>query len=1846
MQEYLLDIYFNLKEDFKIIKATYDLLNMTTEYKISTHPAGQWLLDNFYIIEREYKISRDIISKTTDLTFPNVKPNDGKTQLRISFMANEVTEKNAGVIDDGIVSNYLKEFQKYTYVTYDELSYFPTMLRIAVIKFTRRLSMSIFNAQMQKLKAEKKCNRDLYRKLDVVFSTSLKSLGKLRKDLINSSNSIKSSNTAYIEYLAFRLKDLGKVGDEYLSELKDETNKIGFTIDEAIEKEHNEIAKVTVLMANAITSLKTIASTNWEEVLINVNRIDEILLQDFTGEYKKCDHKTKGRYRQEIIRLAKKYGVSEMYIAKKVIECSEKYEKHVGHFLIGEDKAVLIRALGKSAFTVNFKQKIIKPNMPLIYVFITLVLSSLCTWLFDYLFSSDYQTALRIIFNVIFFSFGLEITDKLICYLVGKLVVPKPLPRFNFAKTIDEEHSTMIAMPTVINSIEKIDKMIKKMEITYLANRSQNMYYMLLGDCVAKPEKVVDIDAKIVAYGNKKIEELNAKYPSEPKLFNFIYRKRVYSAGEECYMGWERKRGALTQLNSLLLGKLTETEIDNAMYITHRDLPDVKYILTIDEDTSLSLNSAKELVAIIAHPLNKPVLSKNGKIVKSGYGLIQPAIGLDIEAANSSIFSKVFGGFGGLDIYTNAISNLYQDLFGEAIYTGKGIYDIKLFDELIGNKVPENLILSHDLLEGSFMRTGLASDVEVQDGFPSNFIAYTKRNHRWFRGDMQIASWIFKPRSGLSLLSRWKIFDNLRRELLPVAALLLLVIAAFMTSDAFTKATIITFITMNFGYILSIINEIIFGKNAERKQKQYIPVIFGIRANLLKMVENIVTIPYKSWVVLNAFITSLYRMFITKKKLLEWATAETIEKSAKEKLGYVYKNMWSNVVLAIFFMALSIILGLNNSNNILMFVIGTFMLIAPYAAYIMSKKVIFDGKNKLTDKEKKEIKEIGQRTWKYFDTFMNETNNYLPPDNFQENRRPKLVNRTSSTNIGFGLLAIIDAYDLDYITLDAAIDKLDKSLNSITKLEKWHGHLYNWYNIVTLEPLKPRFVSTVDSGNFVASIYIVNQFLDTLINTKVVIDSLRAKMLNLKSVCEDIMKNTDFSLLYVQSRNIFSIGYDVENAKLVDSYYDMLMSESRLTSLIAIAVSNVTSKHWFTLARNLVKVDGMKGLLSWSGTSFEYFMPNLFTKTYNYTLIDEALSFAMDSQIKYAKSAGVPWGVSESAFAVQDNEQNYQYKAFGIPWLGLKRGLNDNMVVSPYSSLLCLNYSPKKVYSNIRNLKKYNSYATYGFYEAIDFTKAHISKDKKYEVVKTYMAHHQGMILTAINNYINNEIIKERFHSNPNIDAADILLKERVPLTVMLTESSKSKENTYTEPVREMFTSFVSYENLETENDNKELTMSMHTNGRLNVILLYNGRNYIYYNGNAITKNRFLEQNSLGNTIVFTDRSNGKIWSSTLMPNYNMPDSYSYAASLSSTRYTRRDGAIETTTEVTIAPEYNMEIRKVTLFNSSDIRREIVINTELELAMANDAANIIHPAFNSLLIEEEYDEDLKTLIATKRSRTNDTNNADFYVYSKLVGIDIESEVETEKIKLTQNDGKDAFDGNFVRYPLWPVMAHKAHIFLDPSETQTFYYIVGAADRKYDITHAIVNAEKATLDKQISFADQKENILAKYLKLKDGKAKTYNYIVASTLFKERHKNNDLFWDKKYSQSMLWKFGISGDLPIITVEIGRIEDSSMVKEVISFMDYVKSRKLDLDVVLTVNEELYSGEPIKTHIEEILSRVVYTTYTRGNIYVVNLETLNDNEKDLFNFVSRFNIDNISIFRDGIYKNENNKDKNVDNA
>lgn len=1842
-------IFKEAQRDYKIISKTYKILVKTFDMKIQMHSAGQWILDNMYIIEEQYN---DIIENKRVLKnkkLPVIRTHDSQKCVAIFYLAYELVENNTGYVDKNIIYNCLREHQKLTYLSSEELDLFVLMIKIALLKFIARIALNITNSQMKKLEVENLLNDN--NGLDVSKDFNFfKGIGKDSK--LSDLSKIKNTNTAFVEYLSYRLKDMGAEGEKYYNKLQEEISKLGFSIEEAIVKEHMEIAKTTDYIGRAISSFKVLQGLNFREIFEAVNKIDETLMDDYTKEFEKCDYKTKARYRSYIIKLAEKYNLSEVYVAKKAIECSKKYKRHVGFFLIGDQKYLLKEALGKSGLSQRLLYKVFVPIRQYLFV-ATLLLIAISLTIFTYNIINPQNLFLKISAVIIAFSFYLELADKVVNYIIRKLVKPKILPRFNFSKTIDEKNKTYVVMPTIISSLDKLDKMIEKMEVTYLANMSKNMYYMLLGDCCAANTKEIKMDKDIVEYAKKRLDKLNEKYPTEDGhvLFNFMYRKRVYSKGESSYMGWERKRGGLMQFNWLVLGKLSQGQIDEAMWLTYNDIVRCKYAITIDEDTELSLNSAKDLVAIMAHPLNKPRLNKKKNRVVEGFGLIQPAVSLDIESANKSLFSKLFGGFGGIDVYTNAVSNTYQDAFQEAIFCGKGIYDIALFEKLVAPEIPENLVLSHDLLEGSIIKAGLASDVDVQDGFPNNYIAYMKRNHRWYRGDMQIIRWLISPKSKLSILSKWKIFDNIRRPMLDVIALFAIIVSLFISSNAFIYTTLSSFVAVNIGYFISFIDIIIYGRRIHKKELQYIPLIHGLGADLLTMVYNFVTIPYKAYTCLSAFSLSIYRMLISHKKLLEWTTGEMLEKQAKNKLSYYYRNMVPNIVIALFIALVPYALYTSELViiNFKLFVALGFAL-APLLTYLLGKDHLFGRIKRLDKNQEKNLIEVAKRTWGFFDSMMNDTNNYLPTDNFQENRRYKIANRTSSTNIGFGIMSIIDAYDLGFITKENAIERLVKIYNTIMKLEKWHGHLYNWYNIKTLEPLRPRFVSTVDSGNFVSILYVAKDFLEEERNKLynympgTNVEKFSEAIDNLLENTIKLINQTDFSVLYSTSRNLFSIGFDVEAGMLVDSYYDMLMSENRITSLVAIAKKDVTSKHWFALARNMVDVDGYKGLMSWAGTSFEYFMPYLFMKSYEYTLIDQSMFFCEYSQIKYAKKYKVPFGISESAYAKRDTDLNYQYKSFGIPWLGLKRGLNSSLVVAPYASILMLEFAPKKVYDNLLKLKKLGLYSSFGFYESIDYTKEHLHDNADSEIIRTYMAHHQGMALTAINNYINNGIVRNRFHSDSGVRAAEILLKERERVNVKIQKKAKDKEHEFKQKDVNKYTTHVSYTYAEkkyaTLNDaSTKMNIAFLRGSRVSSINTNTGATYLRYKDKIINRQSYSNPDMTGNYIYLTDLTTGKMISTSdcnIHSKFNKDtNSCKWVSALNKIECFVNTSEIEVTTEICISQEYNVELRKVSVYNTTNEKREILVNTYIEPAMTDYMTNLVHPSFANLQIETYYDKELDTLVASKRKRSDDENN--LFVFSRLVGITLDKDFETEKKKLYDND-EEAYNGELTRYPLWPVLSFRGKIILDPYERQEFYYIVGASDTKYKISNAVVNLNEKGIEDQFKLTSELNSVIARYLNLEPTKAEIYNNILKEVLFNKKELGeNDEFWNESLNQSLLWKYSISGDLPIVLVHIDSIKDAGIISEVIKFMDYVKNRKVDLDIVVIINEKIRENGPVYTYVRQRLDRAVYMDYTKGNIYVLNLNSLSKQEYTLLSFLCRKDIKDINDF---LYV-----DKNVEN-
>ena len=1828
MKNRLNQIFKDVENNYSTISETYKILEKTYEMGLLIHPAGQWLLDNMYIINQEYSDILEHKSNVINKRLPTIKTKDGSKHTSIYYIAYELIEKNKGYTDQNYISDCLRHHQKVAYLTSEELNLFPLMLRISIIKFISIICFNIANSQLQKIEVEKIISTDINdydsKKMKNIIYRDL----KIFKEDVSNSEKLKDTNTSFVEYLASKLKGFGEGGEKFYKILNDEAEKIGFTVEEAIVKEHMEMAKTTDYIGKAIHGLKQLQGLNFREIFESVNKIDETLKLDYTNEFVKCDYKTKARYRNRIIKLSKKYNLSEIYVAKKAVECSVKYQKHVGFFLSGDEKYLLKKELGKSYTGDVIRNNVIKPMKPFLYVFSILIFALITTILTKDLFYTS-NSIIKWIYYIFTYVFAVEVAEKLMSYIIRKTVSPKILPRFDFAKTIDKQYSTYIVMPTVISSYDKIDTMIKKMEVTYLANRSDNMYYMLLGDCVSADKQIIEQDERFFKYTKEKLDVLNDKYKSEIKLFNFIYRKRVFSKAENAYMGWERKRGALKHFNELVLGTMSKEKIQQTMYLAYDEICNTKYAITIDEDTELCLNTAKDLVAIIAHPLNTPKLSKDGRIVKAGHGLIQPAVGLDIEAANKSIFSKIFGGFGGLDIYTTAVSNTYQDLFNEAIFCGKGIYDIELFEKLLSNEIPENLVLSHDLLEGSFMRAGLASDIQVQDGFPNNYVAYMNRNHRWYRGDMQIVKWMLSPKSPLNFLSRWKIFDNLRRPMLDVFVILIILISLFVSQEMFVRSVLVTFSVINFGYLLSLLDALIFGRTKHTKDVLYIPIIHGISATILTMTFDFLTLPYRAFTAIDAFGLSLYRMCISKKHLLEWTTAEILEKKAKSKLSYYYYNMMPNILVAsIILLNIICIDKVMFVSEFQLFISISFM-IAPLLAYLLGKSHLFGRKKRLDKMQDNEIIDIAKRTWYFFELMMTPVNNYLPTDNYQENRRYKIANRTSSTNIGFGILAIVNAYDLKFIKLPDCLDRLTNIMNTINKLEKWNGHLLNWYNIKTLEPLRPRFISTVDSGNFVACVYILKEF---LIEVKQHNDRDKLGLADsLFNNCNKIIETTDFTKLYDMSRNLFTIGYAQDEGKIVDSYYDMLMSENRIASLLAIASRQVTSKHWFALSRNLINVDGYKGLVSWSGTAFEYFMPYLFNKSYEHTLVDQSLFFAKYSQKKHAKANNIPWGISESAFAVKDNDLNYQYQAFGIPWLGLKRGLNDYLVVAPYASMLMLEYAPQEVYKNIGRLKKVGAYGSFGFYESIDYTKSHL-ENKDHEVVKTYMAHHQGMTLTAINNYINSGIIKNRFHANPNIEACEILLKEREKIKANLKKDNKLSDEAFKQKNQDKYTMYLSSKHSTKKNitPNTDMQIAILKGKNLSTILTSCGASYIKYREKIVNRQKFKDLYSSGNYVFLTDEFSNKTFSTSDTDILNDSNSYikktNFTSTLSSAEYYIECGDLESTTTVFLSPEYNMEVRKVSVYNNSNTKREVRINTYVEPAMTDYMTNVVHPSFNSLQIETYYDETLDTLVASKRLKKDD--DQELYVFSKLIGIDLSKDVETEKSKIdfSTSSSYNAYDSKVSKYPLWPVLSYRAKIMLNEHERQDFYYILGATDSKYKMSNAIINLTSDSLEKQFKLSGELNTVVSRYLKLVPGKAFSYNKIIRELLF-DKKELDVKYWDSNINQSMLWKYSISGDFPILLVNINNIESVGITDEVIDFMDYAKNRKIDIDIIILVNNNKYSDK-IYEYIKLAIHNATYMDYTKGNIYLFNIDNMDEKDINLFKFICKKEISTIDHF------------------
>ena len=1573
-----------LIENFKTIEEVYNLLNEHLKLGINIHPAGEWLLDNFYIIEETVKQIQKELPLKKYTNFVGIANGEYKGFARIYVLASEIVAYSDNKIEKENLSDYLESYQNKKTLSMDEIWNIGIFLQIAIIENITECCSKIYNSQIQKYRAENIAERLIENKDRNQFKYK-NNIKKVEK------NAFQDIKYPFIEYMSYILKRYGKKANAYLNVLEEVVEKLGTTVSDVIKKEHFEIAVNKVTMGNSITSIKEIQRINFLEIFERINGVEEILKRDPAQVYSKMDYKTKDYYRGKIKEISKKTKISEIYIARKMLELAEENFKkdgenkksHIGYYLIDKGINALYIKLEYST-----KREETEQNKTRIYILVVTILSIALSMLLSYAINLQIKkTIVSVISFILLLIPSSQVIIQMIQYILNKIVKPKLIPKIDFSKGIDKEHSTFVVIPTILKNKEKVQDMMESIEKYYLANKSENIYFALLGDCSQSSLKQEKFDEEVIQEGKKQVEKLNQKYKNEDfPIFSFIYRERQWNEKENCYLGWERKRGLLNQFNEYIIHQKNPFKTNTIQEYIEKEqskqvLKNIKYVITLDADTDLILNSAQELVGAMAHILNKPIIDEQKNIVVEGYGIMQPRVGINLDISYKTLFTKIFAGAGGIDSYTNAISDIYQDNFKEGIFTGKGIYDIKVFSKVMEKAIPENTVLSHDLLEGCYLRCGLVSDVMLMDGYPTKYTSFMNRLSRWIRGDWQIIKWL-SYKSPLNLLSKYKIFDNLRRSLFEISILISLIyinILRFIFNINMIGIDTLLILIEIMPYILELFNYLIAKKDGEEKQKTFTPQISGLKGIILRAVISLGCLPYKAYTASKAICKTIYRLLVTHKNLLEWTTSEEAERLSKTDFISYYKSMIINVIAGI----ISLIIY-SQDKSIIAILLGILWIVTPSIMWYVSRESEEkDPKEILTPKEQEYILGIGKKTWEFFNRYLNQENNYLIPDNYQEDRKNKIVRRTSSTNIGLSMLAVISAYDLGYIEFDKALEILKNIIYTIDSLQKWNGHLYNWYNTETKEPLIPRYISTVDSGNFVGYLYVVKTWLSN-------IQPLSSDLQILLEIIDNLIENTDFSQLYLKEQQIFSIGFNIEENKLTNSYYDLLASEARQASLIAIAKKDIPAKHWNSLSRTLTTLGKYKGLISWSGTSFEYLMPNINIPKYKGSLLDESCKFMVKSQMEYAKKLQIPWGISEAAFNLKDLHSNYQYKAFGIPWLGLKRGLADEMVVAPYGSVLAITDYPKEVYQNLKRLEQYGMDGKYGFYESIDFTPERLEKGKQSSIVKTYMAHHQGLILLSINNLFNDNILQKRFIKNPEIGAVDILLQERMPETAIITKENKEK----VEKLK-----YVDYEDYIKDTykkiDERLIRGNVIANENYLIAMNQKGEGVSIYKNNFI--NRFKSTDDYPQGIFFNIKNikSKKIWSS----NYKKNNKFQISFMPDKIEQEMINDNIKTKIETIVAPDEPVEIRRLTLENIGNEEEILEITSYFEPVLSSKEQDYAHPAFNNLFLIFDFDYDTNSIIVKRKTRDDNKKGiymcANLSTHNEIIG-DLEYEIDEEK----------------------------------------------------------------------------------------------------------------------------------------------------------------------------------------------------------------------------------------------------------
>jgi cyclic beta-1,2-glucan synthetase len=1940
--------FARLEDNARVLRAAYRVLAADVHRGEFVPPAAEWLLDNFHLIEGEIRDIRRDLPRQYYLGLPKLAPRELAGIARVYAMALELIRHTDGRLDRPQLVRFVTAYQTVAPLTIGELWAWPSMLKLALIENARRLAVEALQGRDARLRADR----------------FLAQIGG-PEDVMPLASLPEVLETAYVVRLLQRMREYGPLVSPVRAAVEERLAAQGMTAEDAIRTEYQVQAAGQVSVANAITSLRLCDTLDWTLYFEHVSLVEQVLQRDPAGVYGKMDFLSRDRYRQAVEELAEVTGEAQLRVALRSVESARQAAElksggdragHVGYHLIGKGRPGFETDVAYRPGLAGRTRRFLFAHATSVYLgSIGLVVAALLAPAVAYLRALGLAPWPRAWTAALLLLPASEFAIALVQRVAAHLVRPRRLPRLDLQAGVPEDCRTMVVVPTLLTSPAGVAELLEHVEVLALGNTDPRIHFAILGDFVDAPSAVLPSDGEILDAARSGVLELNARLgQGRTDRFHLFHRERRWNASEGAWMGWERKRGKLEEFNRLLRGA---TDTSFRVHVGDPEvLPGVRYCITLDSDTQLPLHAARKLIGIIAHPLNRPHFDPRLRRVTEGYGILQPRVSVTMASAAGSLFARVYAGHTGVDPYTTAVSDTYQDLFTEGTFTGKGLYDVDAFQAALEDRVPENALLSHDLFEGLHARAALVTDVEVVDDYPASVLAHARRQHRWARGDWQILFWLFPwvptrggvERNRLPVISRWKILDNLRRTLVAPATVAFLALAWLVLPGSPVAWTVAVLAAIAFPlYPLAVR----FGAGPAPQQPLgvFLRVLAeDARTAGAQTLLQITFLAYQAYEMAHAIGLTLVRLVITQRRLLEWETAAAATARAAGlgaragALVFLAGMAASPFIAAILFALIAAARpsGLAVAGPLLALWLG-----APLVAYWLSQPVPPE-RRLLASEDRRLLRLVARKTWRYFETFMGAEDHGLPPDNVQETPTPTVAHRTSPTNIGMGLLSVLAAHDLGFIRTPELVERLEATLSTVEELERFEGHLFNWYDTRTLAPLSPRYVSTVDSGNLAGALLALAQGLRQLASAPqssaqisegladtaeaarrslarpaqmpaahrdgrtrlaaavtsvlgalgdpgggeeklaragglvpALTDAIAAfesegaastdraevvywsrslaaglaapapepggfatRLEELATRALTFVEGMGFDFLYDWQRQIFAIGYRLADAegpgRLDPSYYDLLASEARLASFVAIAKGDVPDGHWFHLGRLLTSVDGAPTLLSWNASLFEYLMPLLVMRSYPGTLLDQSCRMAVRRQVEYGRQQGVPWGISESAFNVMDRHGTYQYKAFGVPGLGLKRGLGDELVVAPYATALAAMVAPERAAHNFRRLAREGLDGRFGFYEAIDYTHRKADEGEgvgeprphgtRGVVVQAFLAHHQGMSLVALANTVLGDPMVQRLHADPRVKATALLLQERAPRHAPITQPRPAEATRVTAPVAAV--AVRRFRSPHTRFPHAQFL----SNGTYTAIVTNAGGGASLCRGRAVTRYREDSTRDPGSQFVYLrDVRTGSVWSAAYHPTDREPEEYLVTFRAERAVFRRLAEDIATQLDIAVSTEDDVEVRRLTVTNQSERPRELEVTSYAEIALAPIAEDQAHPAFSKLFVETEYLPESAALVCTRRSSARDDGRVwavhVLSVEGRMQG-PVEWETDRGRFLGRGRSPEDpvALDGRALSGTtgavLDPIVSLRQRIRLAPGAFVRLSFATGMAmSRESALAMAHKYHDPSAAARTFSLAFTHAQSTLRHLGISSDEAQLFERLASRVLYADAslRAEPDVLARNVLGQSALWAHGISGDLPILLMRVADGRDFPLVLQILQAQEYWRLKGLSADVVILNAQPVSYVDELQAQLAALLDTGPWGAWKHraGGVYLLRGDRMSPDERTLLASVAR---------------------------